>query len=377
MKKMDKKVLIVGPTPPPFHGVSFFTENLLTSELVKRFKVFHLDTSDRRRKPNMGRLDPTNMFLGFKHLFLIFYYNLVYHPSAVYIPISQNKLGFLRDGLFVLISAIFGSAVVIHLHGGIFDRFYNSTDPVTRFFICFVFKFVDRAIVLCNALSNIFGDLLPKNKVRVVHNGVKESISDEEFLTALRKKMSDNRREFLVGFMGTLDKNKGFIDFIKSLPYVLTKFKNVKFSIAGKWHKKEDKEESLDFLRNNNLEEFVQFMGVVRGEEKKKYLLESDIFVFPTKYYYEGQPIVVIEAMMAGLPVIVTPRACLKEMIEDSKNGYIVPENSPERIGEGIIKLLENRKEWERISLNNRKKFECEYRWEICVNSIEEILKEV
>jgi len=42
------RILIIGPTPPPYHGVSVATEMILNSNLQRKFKIIHLDTADRR-----------------------------------------------------------------------------------------------------------------------------------------------------------------------------------------------------------------------------------------------------------------------------------------------------------------------------------------
>lgn len=138
-------------------------------------------------------------------------------------------------------------------------------------------------------------------------------------LKKLKKIKKDKNKRWRLLFLGTLDREKGFIDFIKSATYVKEKEKNVKFIVAGRWYGEDNKDETLRVVEKNKLGNFVRFVGVVKGKEKKELLENSDIFVFPT-YFYEGQGIVAIEAMMAGLPVITTGRGGLKEMIKVRKN---------------------------------------------------------
>ena len=99
---MDK-IIIIGPTPPPYFGVSTATRIILDN-MNTRFKLFHLDTSDRRESLNFGIIDLYNIYLAIKHLIQLFFLHLRYRPHLTYIPISQGAPGYLRDAFFILIS---------------------------------------------------------------------------------------------------------------------------------------------------------------------------------------------------------------------------------------------------------------------------------
>lgn len=64
--------------------------------------------------------------------------------------------------------------------------------------------------------------------------------------------------------------------------------------------------EPVDFVKHNCLEENVHFPGIVTEEDKLKFLGETDIFAFPSWYPSEGPPLVILEAMSSGCPVIST-----------------------------------------------------------------------
>src|SRR5882762_10156183 len=92
-------VLIVGPTPPPAHGISVLTELLLQSGLKESFEVVHLDTSDRRTLDNVGRFEIRNVALALYHGARFLWLLLWKRPALVYIPVSESPLGFVRDSL--------------------------------------------------------------------------------------------------------------------------------------------------------------------------------------------------------------------------------------------------------------------------------------
>ena len=128
MRPEPKSVLIIGPTPPPYHGVAVFIRDLAESECNSGDWIFeHLDTSDRRDAENLGRWDIGNLTLGFSNLAELSARLLRRRHDLVYVPISQNVPAFLRDALFILNARLLGARVVVHLHGGYFRTFYDAS----------------------------------------------------------------------------------------------------------------------------------------------------------------------------------------------------------------------------------------------------------
>ncbi len=88
--------------------------------------------------------------------------------------------------------------------------------------------------------------------------------------------------------------------------------------------------------------------------------LRSDIFVLPS--IMETQPLVILEAMYAGLPVIATNVGGIPEIIKDGVNGFLVPPNDSEQLCQKCFKLLEDDKL--RITMGNRNREEAKkYVW--------------
>ena len=167
------RFLLVGPTPPPIHGVSVYTQWLLESaELRASCRLLHLDTADRRSLENLGRLDLKNVGLALSHLTHFVALLRRERPDWVYIPVSQNTLAYVRDALLILLAKAWGAKVVTHLHGGYFRRFYEEARRPVHHLIRFTTRRIDSAWVLGEGLRSIYEGLLPPERVRVVPNGV-------------------------------------------------------------------------------------------------------------------------------------------------------------------------------------------------------------
>ncbi len=82
--------------------------------------------------------------------------------------------------------------------------------------------------------------------------------------------------------------------------------------------------------------------GGIYGSAKERLFHESDIFVFPTFYEHEAFPLVNIEAMRAGLPVVSSNEGSIPEMVIDGLNGYIVDPKNIEQLADRVLRLIED-----------------------------------
>jgi glycosyltransferase involved in cell wall biosynthesis len=98
----------------------------------------------------------------------------------------------------------------------------------------------------------------------------------------------------------------------------------VRLTIAGDGPERQQAE---DVVRRRNLEG-VRFLGYVEGEAKIKAFLQSDIYLFPTRYG-EGMPTTVLEAMAYGLPIVTRSVGGLVDFFENERMGFITDSQDP------------------------------------------------
>lgn len=328
-------VLIIGPTPPPAHGISVLTEILLRSDLRLSFDVVHLDTADRRTLDNVGRFEFHNVMLALYHGARFHWLLLWKRPAVVYMPVSESVLGFLRDSLFLLPSRLWGIPVVLHLHGGYLDTLYAERGGMFRWLMRFCFGHASRAIVLSDSFRGKFAGLVEPDRVRVVYNGIPPALYE-----ASKDKYCSPRTSapLTVLFLGGLFESKGCFDLLRSVPYVLKQTTDVRFVFVGDASFPEARQ-AMDWVQQHSLERYVSFLGTRSGDEKTRVFRESDVFAFPTWYPLEGQPVAMIEAMAAGLPVLTTRHATIPDILGEDGAVY-VNKRDPEDIAEKLLCLL-------------------------------------
>ena len=156
-------------------------------------------------------------------------------------------------------------------------------------------------------------------------------------VTGYHKKVKNARRDLYEEYhpiflnVGRYAPPKGQKDIIKAMPKVLDEFPEAIVVIVG-WG---ELEKSLNDLADElKVSEHVSVTG--RSNSVYKYYNSADIFVFPS--YWEGLPIVLLEAMAAGLPIIGSDIGPIPKLIKDDF-GTIVPPKAPEDLAEAMISL--------------------------------------
>jgi glycosyltransferase involved in cell wall biosynthesis len=86
----------------------------------------------------------------------------------------------------------------------------------------------------------------------------------------------------------------------------------------------------------------VSYKGLVKGFEKQSILAKSGIFILPTYYHSEAQPLSILEAMSAGLIVISTNYRAISDMVINDQTGIIVSPKSPEELAYAINSIWNN-----------------------------------
>jgi len=98
----------------------------------------------------------------------------------------------------------------------------------------------------------------------------------------------------------------------------------------------------------------VRFTGPVVGTQKKQVLFDADVLLFPTMS--EGMPIVVLEAMLYGLPIISRAVGAIPDVVEHLKNGFLTDRCDPEVFSDWIVTLATDRDLRRQISVANHEK---------------------
>ncbi len=327
------RILAVGPLPPPLNGMTVMTAHVVNA-LRARGAFSHLDTSDHREVGNVGRLDLRNVWLAFRHAWLMGRQIARVRPRLVYMPIAQGTLGILRDALLFGVARAYRIPTMIHFHGAEFGSFVVASSSPIRRLARWCLSDCKSAIVLGRSLRNGIETLLPRADINVVPNGIPK-------IPRYVAKHRDDRTPRVL-FVSNLSPRKGYRDVIRAASAVLRSNREVEFLIAGSWSNKRERDVGERMLSEVSRPGRIRILGEVSGLRKTELFLSSDVFVFPPRRP-EGQGLVLLEAMSAGLPVVATDVGPMRETVLGGITGILVPAEDPDALAEAILRLLDDK----------------------------------
>jgi glycosyltransferase involved in cell wall biosynthesis len=328
------------------------TQALLEELQRASVPVLRVDTADPGDElGNRGRWTAHNMQLALAHLAAVVRKTARKDVRVVYLPIAQEFPGLVRDLAFVLVPRLLGKPVVIHLHGGSFCAFFDRQNRIVRLLIRSILGGAARGIVLTEALRPALECVLPSSRLVVVQNGVdlrggvrEESELEPESVTAL--------------FLSSLFPSKGLLVFLEALALARRQEPRLRGVVAGPWPSQQVEEEARRLVQRLFPDDSVVFTGPVGGAEKTRVLMEADIFCLPSFYPQEGQPLVIIEAMAAGLPVVSTRWRGIPETVVDGETGLLVESASADLVAEKLVALATDTPRRRRLGRNGRARYE-------------------
>ena len=160
-----------------------------------------------------------------------------------------------------------------------------------------------------------------------------------------------NKSEWIsVLFVGRLERRKGIEVLIKAIPLVLKSNCTVLFKIIGA-----DADGISDsYSSDSEIRQNIQFLGKVKNDELINAYQNCDIFVAPS--YYESFGLIYAEAMAWGKPVIGTKVGGIPDVVEDNKNGILVPPGNEIELASAIIRLADSHELRSSMGLAGRKR---------------------
>lgn len=224
-----------------------------------------------------------------------------------------------------------------------------------------VMKNADSAIALTRDMKRAMQDICDRDIV-IVPNGINlADLSGEP----RRKDEADHGKRIL--FVGRLSPVKGVQYLITAMKQVHDTIPDARLNIIGDGREREMLEALSVQL---GIQEYVEFSGKVPHEKVLSLMQQADVFVLPS--LSEGFPMVIIEALACGLPVVASRVGGMPEIITDDTNGYLVEAKDDTAVANKIIVLLQDEKLRKKISDNNRQLVR-KYTWENITIELEKI----
>lgn len=182
-----------------------------------------------------------------------------------------------------------------------------------------------------------------------------DSIANNVNREKLRKSLGIDGK-VVIGFYARLEPVKGHLFFLESFKKIIEKEKNVVCLLAGSNFGYENKYTNviLDKIKELNLDKHIKILGF--REDIHQLLCITDVLVLPSQK--EGIPRIVMEAMTLKVPVVATDVLGTREIVINNETGILVPYNEVNALTEAVLKVLNEPKLKEKLSVNGRKRVE-------------------
>jgi glycosyltransferase involved in cell wall biosynthesis len=235
-----------------------------------------------------------------------------------------------------------------------------------------VWRRADKVIAISEAVKSwlVQGYRLESEKVQVVYYGIEPErwcspSRDLRFEWKLAEKL-------LVGSVGRLESRKGHDLLIRAMPFIAQRFPQTMLLIAG--HDPWGYGRVLESLVTQlGMEKHVRFLGF--QDDIPSFLHAIDVFAFASRSEGFGQ--VVIEAMAAGKPVVVSRIAPLTEIVIDGETGFYAEPENPESFAEKILWFLSYREEAQNMGKRGREVVRKQFSAETMASAVLAIYQEV
>lgn len=272
--------------------------------------------------------------------------------SKIIKVIKNNKIDIVHTHLW---GANFWGRIAAKLAGvkGIIVTEHNTDVWKSRLYFMFdklLSRWTDRIIVVSNSVKDFYVSKgIDEKKIEVIYNGVEiEKLQGcKETRTLIKKEFGIKDDEKVLAIIGRLVPQKGHKYLFEALSQLNGSYK-IKLLVVGAGPIEKDLRSTVCGLQ---LQGKVIFTGL--REDVKDILSITNVLVMPSTR--EGLPMVALEAMAQGVPVIATKVGGVPDLVSDNETGILVESNNHFALKEALSKIIEDEGLTQRLGENAKK----------------------
>lgn len=269
----------------------------------------------------------------------------------------------------IIAARITGVPCISHNHG------YPKLTNFDKFF----FRFVDMIIHISKDVCEYqVSQGLPRSKGVTIHNGIElYKFSRQHDPEQVKEEFNIKLDETIIGIIGRIDWWKGHEYFLKAIEEVTKKIPKVKGLIIGGLEREANYEFNRQYfsklkslVTSSGLNDKIIFTGP--REDIPRLMSVLDIAVHASSNP-EPFGLVIIEAMAAGKPVIATAAGGVLDIIEDGKNGLLVPVKDSQAMAQAMLQIISDKEKAKQMSLAARRRVSEAFTIQHQVTAIQEL----
>lgn len=350
------RVLIVGQTPPPFLGLPIMLQYLVQSDM-RGVDLRHLRIELSTDESQVGKFRWMKLVRLFRVIVRIIWARIVHAPQILYYaPAAAAKTSMLRDVAILCSTRFLFPKTVFHYHASGHCKLYAQLPRWQQWVFRRAF-FGAAGAIRISSLTPDDGRLLEAEQEYIVPNGIEDPCASAPPRRAVTA-VSESRPLRLL-FIALLCEGKGLLVLIEACGQLAARGVPFHLDVMGRFESDEFEARVRARIAELNIQDQVDFLGVLTGAEKFAVFHRSDVMCHPT--FFDTFPVVLLEAMACGMPVVATRWAGIPSIVDDGDTGFLVETHDPAAVADRVAELAEDAQLRRQMGLAGREKFVREF----------------
>lgn len=328
-------VVVVGPLPPPLGGVQTANELLLLSHLADEIDFHVVDTSKKRVRWAPETTTWRSPVWLVQHASQLVRLLVTQRPDAVYVHATAGY-AILRDFVMMALARLGRVPVICHYHGTAHTHFPSVQTAGGRLLGRAIMAAASRIVCLGPSYRDAFAAAWQRQDLTVMPNLADAALAAGLISDAPPPWLGPGDRGLL--FVGRLTEAKGIVDLLDAMPLILGRHPGARLLLMGVADTPEQEFALRISVRQRDIEQRVTFLGSMQGATKVLAYATAHVLVLPS--LTEAFPVVIPEAMAAGLPMVVTNVGCIADYVRDGEDGFLIPPRDPATLADRVNRLL-------------------------------------
>lgn len=325
------RVLVIGPLPPPVHGVTLCLQNLLAHREQLPVEIVHLDSRFTDSHGSLGKFSVRKGFRLLGYLTRLMRQLLFGRIRAVVITPTFYFKPFLKDALFIWCAWLLRKPV----HGWIHNDFRLLAEEMTGWKSTIArttLRRLGKIILVAPRLANYVPDWLDASRITVIENGVPDPPRHRDWSATFH-----SPPHFI--YLSQMNDAKGWRDLLKAAEILAARGLHPEFHFYGR-PAFETTPAMIESALKESLTRGVNatWHGAIYDDAKWSMLANADALIFPS--WHEAFPLAILDAMAVGLPIVATDVGGVADALDDDLGGQIIPPRQPQSLALAMETLL-------------------------------------
>lgn len=368
------KVLVVAQIPPPYLGQPIMIEHVVRADMPG-VEILHLPMVLSTNGSDVGAFRWFKVLRMVPTVLQIIRARFAHRPEIMYFPpAGHSRLTMYRDFFILGLTRFLFPKTVFHYHAAGLSDLYDELSAWQRFIFRKIYFHADAAIRTseCNPED---GKRLEARREYIVPNGIVDPCPNGPPRRAAAPVSEENPLRIV--FVAILRESKGLLVLIEACGQLAARGVPFCLDVMGQFESEEFEARTRARVAELNLNDKVCFLGMMGGAEKFAVFTRSDVFSMPTFYEDESFPLVFIEAMACGLPVVATNWRGIPSAVDDDETGFLVEIHDPTAVADRLARLAGDASLRQEMGRAGRAKFVREYTLSRFIENMRQVFLDV